>query len=176
MGDGAGDPNRSGSIILGRGKTGGDFTLDAGSFGGMVAIQSITAGGSVNTSFGNYDQGDYGVRSFSAGHVSTVGDFIYDAVLAQNVHISGVSAGNNVSIHTQGDGSGNIVIGNSNWYWNTYDGVTTGGTFSLTGNNSGDIQLANVTASGGININVAGSGSIHANALEAAALFSLKKQ
>ena len=51
------------------------------------------------------------------------------------------------SLHTQGDGSGNIAFGFSDWYGNTYGGLTVRGTFSLTGNNSGDIELANVTAS-----------------------------
>ena len=64
-----------------------------------------------------------------------------------------------------GTGSGNVAV----------SGVITTGAFSLTGDQYSDLTLNNVTASSSITINIGGSGSITASALNTGGALSITK-
>ena len=81
--------------------------------------------------------------------------------------MSGVSASGSITIGLgTGTGSGQVAASSI---------VTTGGGFSLTGDQYSDVTLNNVTASASITVNMAGSGSITASSLNTAGALSITK-
>ena len=125
---------------------------------------TVSGSGAITISLAGKDQG-----AFSAGILSTTGGVnITQAQAASgNLTLSGVSASGSITIGLgTGTGSGQVAASSI---------VTTGGGFSLTGDQYSDVTLNNVTASASITVNMAGSGSITASSLNTAGALSITK-